>query len=84
VSSHTQRMGGINGVALSVDQSTILTVGQERSISYWDLRQPYATNIINAGEECVCVTVSSDGNLFATGGVSQVRVCVFRCVQCHC
>jgi hypothetical protein len=34
VSSHIQRMGGINALALSRDQQVILTVGQEKKVTY--------------------------------------------------
>lgn len=34
ISSHTQRMGGINAVCLSRDQSLVLTAGQEKRITY--------------------------------------------------
>lgn len=39
VSHHSQRMGGVNAVALSGDQTTVLTVGQEKRVTYWDLRE---------------------------------------------
>lgn len=39
VSHHSQRMGGINCVALSQDETTVLTVGQEKRVTYWDLRE---------------------------------------------
>lgn len=32
-------MGGINAVALSRDETTVLTVGQEKRITFWDLRE---------------------------------------------
>lgn len=39
VSHHSQRMGGVNAVALSGDETTVLTMGQEKRITYWDLRE---------------------------------------------
>ena len=39
VSHHSQRMGGINAVALSQDETTVLTMGQEKRMTYWDLRE---------------------------------------------
>lgn len=39
VSHHSQRMGGVNAVALSQDETTVLTMGQEKRITYWDLRE---------------------------------------------
>lgn len=32
-------MGGVNAVALSQDETTVLTVGQEKRVTYWDLRE---------------------------------------------
>lgn len=32
-------MGGVNAVALSQDETTVLTMGQEKRITYWDLRE---------------------------------------------
>ena len=34
---HTQRMGGISALALSRDERVILSVGQERKLTYWHL-----------------------------------------------
>lgn len=39
VSRHTQRMGGINAVDLSQDETTVLTIGQEKRVTYWNLRE---------------------------------------------
>ena len=52
VSHHTQRMGGFNAVALSSDETTVLTVGQEKHVTFWDLRenQPVATKVRSAKE----------------------------------
>lgn len=33
LSSHTQRMGGLNGLALVAGESQVVTVGQERKVS---------------------------------------------------
>ena len=33
---HMQRMGGINSIVISKDESHILSVGQERKVVYWN------------------------------------------------
>jgi hypothetical protein len=39
-------MGGINDFSLDpADQNRIVTVGQERKITFWDLRKSNAENI---------------------------------------
>ncbi len=40
VANHTQRMGGINSFSVvATDNNKFLSVGQERKITYWDLRK---------------------------------------------
>jgi len=39
VAAHSQRIGGINAIGLGWDSSIVVTAGQERSLSLWDLRQ---------------------------------------------
>lgn len=76
VSNHTQRMGGINGFATHPDdQNKVISVGQERKITYWDLKKSDAESIINStpnadeSDELYTVDISrGGGNLFATGG----------------
>jgi len=36
---HTQRMGALNSLALAKDQVTVLTVGQEKRLTYWDVAE---------------------------------------------
>jgi WD40 repeat protein len=53
---------------LSVNQDVVLTVGQERKITFWDLRKPQPLQQIVLGSaEAKCVAISPDGRLFATG-----------------
>lgn len=64
-------MGGINDVALSADQSLVFSVGQDRRISFWDLRQPEPIQQIRRphdDSDVTCIDASSGGNLLATGG----------------
>lgn len=38
--SHIQRMGGVNYFSIHpADQSKLLSVGQERAITYWDIKK---------------------------------------------
>jgi WD40 repeat protein len=40
VANQTQRMGGVNGFSIAPsDQNKFVSVGQERKITYWDLRK---------------------------------------------
>jgi hypothetical protein len=39
VSAHAQRIGGINTIGLAFD-GNVVTAGQERSLSMWNLNQP--------------------------------------------
>jgi len=70
IAAHTQRSGGINSVALNLDQSLMLTAGQERKITFWCLREAEPVDSISTANnvEVYDVAVSSDGTLFASGG----------------
>lgn len=75
VSNHTQRMGAINSFAmLPQDQNKVVSVGQERKITYWDLQKSDPEAIINSSsnpgesDELFSIDVSRDGQLLATGG----------------
>jgi hypothetical protein len=39
---HQQRMGGINGLVISKDQSMIISVGQEKKVSFWPVNSAEA------------------------------------------
>ncbi len=34
-----QRMGGINGIVVSRDQTHVISVGQDRKVAVWDTRK---------------------------------------------
>lgn len=73
ISSHTQRMGAIHSVALSRDQSLVMTVGQEKRITYWDLRTPEPVMVIDKAHsdgdaEATAIAVAGSLDVFATGG----------------
>jgi hypothetical protein len=48
ISSHTQRMGGMNAVGVSEGPAglSIYTVGQEQKVTQWDLRMPSAVRVV--------------------------------------
>jgi len=76
VSNHTQRMGGINCFSIHPeDQNKIVSVGQERKITYWDLSKTDPEAIINSSsnpdetDELFSIDISkAGGSYFATGG----------------
>ena len=43
-------------------------MGQEKRVSFWELREPSPLQWIDVGSEQMCVCRSSDGALFATAG----------------
>ncbi|RHY34592.1 hypothetical protein DYB32_000807, partial [Aphanomyces invadans] len=74
IAAHIQRMGGLNAIALSRNQSIVLTVGQEKRISYWDLRIEAPVNVITKAhaDEATCLAVAHTMPYFATGGTDQL------------
>lgn len=79
ISNQTLRMGGINNFAVSpVDSNAFLSVGQDRKITYWDIRKSQAQGSIdsspNPGEsdELLAIDIQKSGKLFATGGLMGV------------
>jgi cilia- and flagella-associated protein 52 len=55
---YTQRMGGINTIALSKDETQIISMGQERKISFWNRNSPAPIHESALGEheEGTCLT----------------------------
>ena len=79
VSAQTQRMGGINSFALApLDNNKFLSVGQERKITYWDLRKANAETILESSpyrgesDELNSVAISNSNKYFAVGGASGI------------
>lgn len=84
--SHIQRMGAVNALCLSKDQTHVVSVGQEKRMTYWDIN---ATNPVHAvsldgeNDEGKCIARSNDGTLLATGGSAGVlRVWRFDSSKC--
>jgi len=75
VSNHTQRMGGINSFAFYPEnQNKILSVGQERKVTYWDLQKSEPEAVVSSSDnpsesdELYAIDITKDGQLFVTGG----------------
>lgn len=61
---HSQRMGGVNDIILSWDENFIVSVGQEKRVTVWDVKKPEPPNkqLLNIGNNenrCVCRLVTS-------------------------
>lgn len=72
---HAQRMGGINSVIISKDQSCIVSVGQEKKITFWPIGSPeplFSHNLEGESEEGRCIARSNSGDLIAVGTTSGV------------
>jgi len=69
--SLTQRMGGLNAIALvPADPCQLVSVGQEKRLSIWSVREPTPTvSLDTGGDEQNVVCTSVDGKYIATGGV---------------
>jgi len=78
VSAHIQRMGGINCFDSVPNSSLVITTGQDRKITYWDLREANpvrsfdTNNNPKKGDECMGLAVAHDGKTFVTGGSEQI------------
>lgn len=75
VSVQTQRMGGVNCFSIApVDNNKFISVGQERKITYWDLRKTNAEVVLESSpymgesDELYSVAISRNNKYFATGG----------------
>jgi hypothetical protein len=46
-------MGGINGIAISIDEQYVMSVGQEKKLTYWENRsaEPVHSFLINDGHD---------------------------------
>jgi len=43
----------------------MLSVGQEKKITFWDVREPQPLQLLELGAEQHAITISTDGALFA-------------------
>ncbi|KAH8045685.1 WD repeat-containing protein [Aureococcus anophagefferens] len=77
MTSHTQRMGGINSIALSKDQTNVFTVGQEKRLTLGPRDQNFLEAVDlsdDQSDEASCVAVSNSGLVVATGGTKKLLV----------
>jgi len=72
-------MGGINSFSIApLDNNKFLSVGQERKITYWDIRKPNPENLLESSpykgesDELMSIAISSNNRYFATGGALGV------------
>ena len=77
IASYQITMGGVNNFQLSpADENVLITVGQDRKITHWDLRQPKPARVISSNpfnkldlaDELFGLAISNDGRYLATGG----------------
>jgi len=85
VANQTQRMGGINCFAIApLDNNKLISVGQERKITYWDLRkaqpevQLESSPYKDESDELFSVAISHNNKHFVCGGtLGIVRIYEF-------
>jgi WD40 repeat protein len=75
VANQTQRMGGVNDFSIAPsDNNKFLSVGQERKITYWDLRKTQADAVLESSpyrgesDELLSICISHNNKYFVTGG----------------
>ena len=79
VSAQTQRMGGLNCFAIApLDNNKYMSVGQEKKITYWDLRKANPEAMLESSpyrgetDELNAIAISASNKYFAVGGQSGV------------
>lgn len=79
VSAQTQRMGGLNAFAIApLDNNKFISVGQEKKITYWDLRKANPEAVLESSpyrgetDELNSVAISHSNKYFAVGGQNGV------------
>ena len=81
IANYQTPMGGINNFSLSkTDKNTLITVGQDRRITQWDLRTPKPIRSISSdpmnrsdlADELFAVDISFNNKYFATGGARGI------------
>jgi len=79
VSAQTQRMGGLNAFSIApLDNNKFISVGQEKKITYWDLRKTHPEAVLESSpyrgetDELNTISISNSNKYFAVGGMSGV------------
>ena len=69
-------MGGINDFDVTPDEKIVISTGQDRKITYWDLNQSKPIRQLTSdpnpklADECNALCVSHNGRYFASGGTN--------------
>merc|ERR1711974_152364 len=70
--AHREKHGGINCLAVASNQTTVITAGQEKTLTYWDLRAADPVRTVELDEEVMSVSLSPDNRFLATAGTGMV------------
>lgn len=68
LTAHRERHGGLNCLALASDQTTVITAGAQKTLTYWDLRQAEPVRNIPLQEEVNTLGISTNDQYIATAG----------------
>jgi WD40 repeat protein len=77
IASYQLSSGGVNNFRISpIDENIIISVGQDRKITQWDLRYPQPIKVISSNpygkmdqaDELFGLAISNDGKYVTTGG----------------
>ncbi|CAJ1370922.1 unnamed protein product [Effrenium voratum] len=71
LTAHRERHGGINCLAVASNQTTVITAGQEKTLTTWDLRMADPVRIIDLDEEVLALSMTHDDAFLATAGTGQ-------------
>lgn len=84
IANYQMSMGGINNFVLNkTNRNMLVTVGQDRRITQWDLRNPKPVRSISSNpfnrsdiaDELFAIDISNNGKYLATGGTSGIIRC---------
>lgn len=72
-------MGGLNAFSIApLDNNKFISVGQEKKITYWDLRKTHPEAILESSpyrgetDELNSISISNSNKYFAVGGAAGV------------
>lgn len=77
IASYSMSNGGVNNFRVSpVDENIVISIGQDRKITHWDLRYPQPIKVISSNpygkmdqtDELFALAISNDGRFVSTGG----------------
>ena len=77
IASYTLSSGGVNNFRINpIDENIVISVGQDRKITHWDLRYPQPIKVISSNpygkldqaDELFGLAISNDGHYVSTGG----------------